>query len=183
MQHWYALHTKPRQEQQVSQILAGKGLETYLPTLAVTRVRRGHRARMTQPLFPCYLFARFDLDAVGISAVQWTPGLRNLVAFGGEPAVVDERVIALIQTRLAEGRVSATLDRCKFRAGDRVRITAGPFSDLHAVFDRPMSGALRAKILIRVLGRLVNAEVDMDSLEKASPLNRSARLTPGLKPL
>ena len=61
MLHWYALFTKPRQEHQVAQLLVGKGIETYVPTITVRTRRRG---KVKRAFFPRYAFAQIDFDAV-----------------------------------------------------------------------------------------------------------------------
>ena len=83
MKHWYALYTKPHKEHQVSSILESQGFKTYLPTI---QVRKNSR-RKTRPFFSCYLFIRMDpVDA--LPEVRWTPGLRRIVSFGQQPAIV-----------------------------------------------------------------------------------------------
>jgi len=162
MKRWYALYTKPRKERQVSDILASKGIETYLP---LVRVRKRGRREVEQPFFPCYLFARVDLAAEGLSSVCWTPGLRKVVNFGGEPAAVPDAVVALIRKRLAK----RDYPRYKaFEPGERVRIKAGPLRDLEAIFDQNLSPSDRVRVLVDILGRLTPCEIEVDYLEKVS---------------
>jgi transcriptional antiterminator RfaH len=161
--NWYALYTKPHVERQVNQVLESRGLETFLPTIPVWRARR--RRFEAEPLFACYLFARLDLEQLGLSAVAWTPGLRRLV--GGEteaPTPVPEEVINYIRRRI-EG-VTAQDGLVVFKSGEPVDITAGPFKDLEAIFDSHLSGAERAQVLIKVLGRLTRYEVPLEWLKK-----------------
>src|SRR5439155_9175021 len=85
-ENWYCLYTKPNMEQQVAAGLSARGLETYLPMLQMRRKPGGRSMRLSQPLFPCYLFSRFDLVQVGVSAVRWLHGMRDLLSFNDEPA-------------------------------------------------------------------------------------------------
>lgn len=162
MKYWYALHTKPNSERQVAQALADRGLEPYLPI-----VRRQWRSGWRElPFFPCYMFAYFDIDEVGISAVSYTPGLRRLVAFGPKPATVPETAIELIRQKLDQIADQGGLPTHDLVPGDRVRIIEGPLEGLHAVFEGPMGPAERVKILIQFLGQVNRAEVPADSLER-----------------
>lgn len=161
MERWYALYTKPRMEVHVGNLLRSKGIEVYVPTIKVTRRRR---PPVERPFFPRYMFARVDLEAIGLSAIRWTPGLTAIVGFGGGPVAVPDRVVALIKTRLAEMEEHGYGGR--FRSGDRVRITEGPFRDFEAIFDRPLSGEERVRVLIDLLGRLTACEIEATSLKK-----------------
>ena len=160
MEHWYALYTKPHKEHHVSSILESKGLETYLPTV---RGRKNGR-RKTEPFFSCYLFARFD-PADALPGMYWTSGLRRIVSFGDQPAVVPDEVISSIRKRLAEmGELSYPVHR--FKQGDRVAIKAGPFRDFEAIFDQSLSSRDRAWVLMDFLGRWARCEVSLDCLER-----------------
>ncbi len=169
VEHWYALYTKPRKEVQVSEALSGRGIQTYLP---VYRPRGGrHGDKGPRPVFPCYLFARVDFSSRGVSSVQWTPGLRRIVGFGGDPAVVPDEIVSDIRERLARGE-SAWWDG-GLQPGDRVRIKSGPLKGFGAIFDRRLSSAERVRIFIDVLGRLRACQIGADSLEKMTSTGRA----------
>lgn len=91
MQHWYVIQTKPRLEGQVRATLERKGMQVYLPLICVRRVNP--RARPLASFFPCYVFALADLACVGVSALQWTPGVVRVLGFDGEPAIVPDTVV------------------------------------------------------------------------------------------
>ena len=96
MERWCALYSKSHKEHHVSGVLKRKRLETYLPTV---RVRKNGRTK-TDPFFSCYLFARFD-PADAFPEIRCTPGLRRIVSFGGQFAVVPDEVASSIRKRLA----------------------------------------------------------------------------------
>ena len=161
---WYTVQTKPRAEEQAKAALLRKSLTVYLPTVRVARVNP--RARPVVPLFPNYLFVQTDLDQVGRSAINWAPGVVRLVSFGSDPVAVPDAVIQHIKRRVAEVQERGELGLGPFRHGDHVRITSGPFRDLDAVFDQPLTARGRARVLIEFLGRLTAAEIDLEKLEK-----------------
>jgi transcriptional antiterminator RfaH len=162
MERWYTLYTKPRMEQHVGELLKSKGIETYVPTINVHRKRS---PMVERAFFPRYMFARVDLEAIGLSALRWTPGLTSIVSFGGGPVVVPDEVVTLIKARLAEMETHGYAAR--FRSGDRVRIIEGPFRDLEALFERPVSAGERVRVLIDLLGRLTSCEVEAKYLVKS----------------
>ena len=161
MQRWIVLFTQPRKERMAQEVLAGREIETYLPTVRPAQFRRNRPHAI--PLFPRYLFAHVDCDIVPKSSLMWMPGVVNVVSFGGEPAIVDQHVIDLIKER------SAKLNEHGyggFKHGDRVRITRGPLSDLEGIFDKPMSASGRVRILIDMLGRVTACEIESGALER-----------------
>lgn len=159
MEYWYALYVKPHKEHHVSNFLKSRGFETYLPTIQV----RKNGKKKTEPFFSCYLFVRLASEVV--SSVRWTPGLRRIVSFGGEPVAIPDDAISLIRNRVAE---MGELDYpgCRFKSGEQVVIKGGPLKYFEAVFDRALSNRDRAMVLVEMLGRWTRCEVDVSYLEK-----------------
>ncbi|WP_432214597.1 transcription termination/antitermination NusG family protein, partial [Salmonella enterica] len=61
---WFCVYTKPQRETYVASYCRDTlGLECYLPQLRQHRTIRRKRQLVTSPLFPRYLFCRFDLGA------------------------------------------------------------------------------------------------------------------------
>lgn len=166
MLNWYALYTKPHKERQVEAVLAGRGIETYLPLAP-----RSSQGARTQAFFPCYLFAHADLQLVGAWTVQYTPGMRSIVTFGMNPAPICDDMVAALRERLA--RVKAVDEQGHIlEPGDPVRISSGPLQDLDAVFDRHLSAAGRARVLVHLLKRWTVVELDTAMLKKAQGFPR-----------
>jgi len=161
---WYVIHSKPRKENQVNAYLRAQGLETFYPTLHVQPVNP--RASRIRPYFPRYLFVHADLDAVGVSVLQWVPGAIGLVSFGGQPVPVPAHAVHELKRRVAEIRAAGGLVLDGLQPGDAVRITQGPFAGYEAIFDARLSGAERVQVLLTMLGRLVKVQVNAGAIEK-----------------
>jgi transcriptional antiterminator RfaH len=161
MEAWYALYTKPRSEAQVARTLAARGFSVFLPMLPA---RPGEHAR---PLFPAYLFVRCDLTSVGISALQWIPGLLRILSFNGRPAVVPERAIEFIHAGLREIEAAGGLPNHPFKPGDEVVVEEGPLAGLRGVFQGPIGPAERVHILLRFLGHANRTEMPAHMLRAA----------------
>jgi transcriptional antiterminator RfaH len=166
MEQWYTLHTKPKAEYYVTAVLQQRGIETYLPEIESAKVSQGKKKR---PFFPCYIFIKVDFEVVGRSWVQWTPGLRRIVAFDDQPVPLPDQVIELIRCRLGEIQAAGGWPAHPFKPGDTVRITEGPFRDMLAIFDGPTTPAQRVQVLLEILGRISRMQVDVNDLEKVSP--------------
>ncbi len=166
MKQWYTLHTKPNAEYQVETAMQRRGLQTYLPEIKSPKSSQG---RKRKPFFPCYLFTRIDFEKVAFSHVQWTPGLRRIVAFDGWPVPLSDEVIDLIRNKLGEIEASGGWPTHNFKPGDTVRITAGPFQDMLVIFDGPTTPSKRVQVLLTILGHASRLHVDVSELEKVSP--------------
>jgi len=165
LQHWYAVHTKPRKEAQARDYLQGLGIEAYLPVLELPSKRRP-RQRRAQPFFARYLFVHLDPAIVPLSSINWAQGVTSVVSFGGEPAIVQDEVIRWMQARLAALDPSEYLRGPLPQPNDRVRVIAGPLQGMEAIFDRRLSAEDRARVLIDLLGRLTTCEVPLEWLER-----------------
>ena len=95
--------------------------------------------------------------------VPWTPGLRNIVSFGGRPAPIPDELIDTIRGRVAE--MAAAGPEEPFRRGERVRVARGPFEGLDAMFDRRLSAEGRVRVWLDCMHRLMPADMDLDDLE------------------
>jgi transcriptional antiterminator RfaH len=175
MEQWYALHAKPHKERQVAEHLRQRSLEVYLPLVRVNPVNP--RSARIRPYFPCYLFVQADIQAIGLGALQWTPGLRRLVEFDNQPAVVPENFIVELQRRLGQIQAAGGLILEGLGRGDAVRIVAGPFAGYEAVFDSRLPGSERVRVLLQLIAasqrrgpaRGVALELSAGSIAKARP--------------
>ena len=161
MKHWYALYTKPHRESQVDGLVQVAGAETYLPTVQRRLKRRDRPDRVVY--FPCYLFARLDLEVTPLSSITWMPGMRRIICAGEEPVVVADELIELIRQRL---RGTEHIGYGNLKQGDAVRITSGPLRDLEAVFEQPLTAAHRVRILLDVMGRMTVVDIDHTQIKK-----------------
>ncbi|TLY44372.1 MAG: hypothetical protein E6K58_03070 [Nitrospirae bacterium] len=146
--HWYVINTKPHREKEAELQLKRLSVETFLPLLRRSKIIRRMRKTVTGPLFPGYLFARFDLNEHH-RAVSYARGVRKIVEFGSTPARVDEELIQGMKTRLCNGYVS--LAPRLLAPGQVVKIQDGPLSGFEAVFEREMPDHQRVVLLLRTL--------------------------------
>lgn len=159
---WYTIFSKPRKEIQVANYLIAQELEVYCPTLDVNPVNR--RAAKIRPYFPRYLFVLADIQTIGTGALQWIPGAVGLVAFDGEPVTVPDPYIAELKRRLAEIEGSGGLHAARFKRGDAVRITEGPFAGFDAIFDTQLDDNSRIQVLLHWLGREIRTKLDSQAV-------------------
>jgi transcriptional antiterminator RfaH len=162
---WYLAQTHPRQEDRAESNLKSLGIETLVPKFKDRR-RNFYTGEVTfnaKPLFTSYIFAKFIANDL-YQKVRYTRGIRRLVSFGGSPTVVDEEIIALIQSRISEdGFVS--IDEY-LKPGDKVIIKDGPLRTLAGVFERGLNSADRVRVLLLAVSYQAHVEIERDMVAK-----------------
>jgi len=163
---WYVIRTKPHQERNAECQLRQRAIETFLPLLKRNSERR-REVSIIEPLFPRYLFARFDLHHQ-YRTVNFARGVANIVEFGLKPAQVSDTLIDAMKGRQENGYI--TLPENGFRQGQVVCISSGPLAGLEAVFIREMKEQRRVLLLLRALGLHARLSLDRDHISLAHAL-------------
>jgi len=158
---WYVVSTKPHQEKQAELHIKQCGIECFLPLLKESKTIRRMPKTVFSPLFPGYLFARFDLDK-HCRAVSYATGVRKIVEFGSGPVALDATMIDAIKERLHDGYVTPRSE-C-FKLGQIVHIKGGPLAGLEAVFMREMTDRNRVLVLLNTLGLHAKLTLNMDQV-------------------
>jgi transcription antitermination factor NusG len=148
---WYVMHSKPNNENLLSEQLNLRRIEAFLPRIPVRPVNP--RARKSRPYFPGYVFVHLDLSQVGESALQWIPGASGFVTFGNELGYVPDNLIHALRKRVDEIHTAGGELLRSIRKGDTVVIQDGPFKGCEAVFDERLSGSERVRVLMRLFQR------------------------------
>ncbi len=160
---WFALATKPRHEKAISSILANKGHESFLPLYRKQHSYRNQTREFHVPLFPGYVFCRFDLHKR--LPVLLTPGVLRIVGCGPTPAPVAEEEIAALRAAADHG---LPMQPHPFApAGGKVKVTEGPLSGVEGVVIRSRD-PMRIVLSVSLLQRSVLVEVDSNWLSAES---------------
>jgi transcription antitermination factor NusG len=160
---WFAIQVKPRLERAVASMLQSKGYEQLLPTYQPKLARR---VRPDAPLFPGYVFSRFD-ERVHAPIIT-TPGVIRIVGCGKQPVCIPEPEIEALRALSASGSNAEPYPY--LRHGRTVRVTAGPL--LGVVGKVAGSGeASRLVISVTLLNRSVAGEIQENWLAPFAGLN------------
>jgi transcriptional antiterminator RfaH len=180
---WYAIYCRPGRESFAARMLHTQlGLPIYLPEMEISLQKGIQRV----PFFPGYFFLQANLQKVGLSCINSSPGVLKLLDFGDGPLVIPETFIEMIREQTKKRDMRSDLALQKLLRGDSVRVTRGPLEGLQAVFLESLTAGERARIFLRFLGRFCNVQVNTSDLEKientdvGSPLpSHRQRLTRG----
>ncbi|MBL4570192.1 MAG: transcription/translation regulatory transformer protein RfaH [Alcanivorax sp.] len=160
---WYVIQCKPAQNERAYQNLTNQGYRCFSPQLVVEKVVAGRRVTRVEPLFPGYLFIQLQKGVEDWGAIRSTRGVLRLVRFGMNPVPVPGDVIQSLMRRSVDaGRPPAPA----YVSGQAVRITHGPFADLHALFEG-FRGEERAVVLLAMLEKHHRLTLNISELSPA----------------
>ena len=165
---WYCVRTQPKREH----IAAGQlelldGVEVFAPRIRFKRRTPRGKVWFEESLFPGYIFARFDFFEM-LRAVSSAVGVRGLVRFAGECAVVSESIIEMLREEMASAKTIVIPDEPRVSVGDEAVVAEGALMGLQAVITQVMPGGDRVKILLDMMGTAIEAEMPVSTLEKVA---------------
>jgi transcription antitermination factor NusG len=170
--NWFALQIRSRWEVTTAGLLKARGLETLLPTYLSKRKWSDRTKVVESPLFPGYLFCRFDVH--NRLPVLITPGVISVVGRGKTPIAVNDAEILSLQTAIGSG---LHLEPWPYlEIGERVRIKDNVLNGLEGVLTS-FKGSDRVVISVTLLRRSVALEIDRSRIA-AVTLPRAASREP-----
>jgi len=162
---WFCVKSKPRQEAVAVRNLRALGdVEVVFPRLR--RTRRGHDQNkvVVEPLFPGYVFLRFDAAELQTS-VRGTRGVLHLVSQAGRAVEVAPKVIEDLRT-LGPEAILTLLDETP-QVGGKVRIIRGIFAGSEGEVIRLHEPQKRIAVLLELLGSEKPVELSSEDVENA----------------
>lgn len=172
---WLAIQTIGRREVVAASNLASASIETFLPLLRRRIETRFQKYHTVDPLFPCYLFARFDIADWPL--IRREQGVR-VVRTGERPALVEDWVIEGLRSRMNELGYAEAVPSTPVRTiyppikrGTPVVMQKGAWTGLTGIFAEGLSGGERVAVLMRILGaerRVVLSRGDVEPLPQTA---------------
>jgi len=165
MENWYVIQTKPKKEEEANSYLSTRGVEIFSPLMETFALKNGRMNKELKPLFPGYIFGKFDLEQ-NYPLVRWGRGVKKVLGFGGYPTSISEEVVEIIKEKTdTEGIVRV---KQNFKTNDVIRIKTGPLKDLLAIFERWVSDSERVRILLNLIGYQPAVEMHYSMIEKVA---------------
>ncbi|HSU86552.1 MAG TPA: transcription termination/antitermination NusG family protein [Chthoniobacterales bacterium] len=165
--NWYCLHTAPKQENKVAQVLQRElSLAVFAPRIRFRRMRAGQPLWATEALFPGYLFAQFEYFERR-RQINALPGVTSIVHFGERVSPIDDAVMADLRALVQDNEtVEVTADP---QPGSEVVITSGSLSGLRVLVTRVIPARQRIAILLELLGSQREVEIERDRVLPVNP--------------
>ena len=145
--------------------LERQGFKAFLPLQNVTKRSANKFVESLVPLFPGYMFVKFDTAQNAWRKVNSTLGVARIVSLGGTPTPVPNEIINEFISRCdGEGILGPTQG---FEVGQDVQVLRGPFANFVAKVEE-ISPDQRVWVLIDLLGQSSRISVAKDSIALAS---------------
>ena len=155
---WFLIYTKPRQEERAKENLENQGFETFLPMIAYEKIKQPKLCSL-KPMFPRYLFAKFNVEKNNWVHIQSTRGVSHVITFGDKFTRVPDSVVDFLKTKVDDHNVvKLKVTRPVFQKGDKLVINKGVFQGKEAKF-LSMTGKDRVRILLKLMNELIITEV------------------------
>jgi transcription antitermination factor NusG len=157
---WHAVFTVPQNERSVVRHLDLCQVESFLPTCETMRVwKNRQRVKIVQPLFPTYVFVRFD--AAERSFILRAPGVFRIVGNSHGPCPIPDAEIEFLRSDFCRQRVEPYRDLV---IGEKVRIKSGSMQGVQGVLVRKKT-SLRFVLTLQLINQHAAVEVAADELE------------------
>ena len=176
LDQWYALHVRSRFEKTVALHLQYKGYQEYLPLYRQRRRWSDRVAEVELPLFPGYIFCKFDvLRRLPILVI---PGVISVVGLGKSPLAVSEDEISAVQNVVKSGLTYKPSGY--ITTGQLARVERGPLRGQVGIVIAEKNNC-RLIISVNLLQRSVAVEIDRDSIMPL-PATQQPTMPPTLQP-
>lgn len=175
---WYALQLRTRWEGPIAAILSNKGYQTFLPTYPTVKRERGKSVEVQAPLFPGYLFCRFNVfDRL---PVLITPGVITVVGRGRTPVPIDNSELDAIRKMVSTG---LKIEPCPhLEVGQLVRIEEGALKGVEGILTG-FKGIYRIIVSVSLLRRSVALEINRSVVSSIQPRHSSPMRTNSVLPV
>ena len=169
---WYIVHTysgyenkvKVNLEKRIEYMNMGdKIFRIEVPQKTVTQMKGGKKQEREEKIFPGYVLVEMIMDEDSWYVVRHTSGVTKFVGSAKKPIPARDSEIKKIINRSSSTSQKIELD---VKAGDKVRITSGPFADFIAdiIEVYPDKSKLRANVSI--FGRETPVELEYKQIIK-----------------
>jgi len=132
--------------------------------MEVVKVRKLNNLKTKKPLFPGYLFCRFNKDE-NLGHVRWTQGVKKLLPESVDPMSVDDAVVRAIHSLEQKDGV---IRKQPLEKKDRIRICRGPMKDILGIFEQWTSDQGRVKVLLNFINYQASVELHHSLIERVA---------------
>lgn len=148
---WYCIRSLPKHEHiAAAHVRRLDDLEVFLPRIRVKRNTSRGVTWVTEPLFPGYIFGKFNLMRC-LRSVKASPGVAGVVQFNYRWPTIEASVIEELRSIIGHESVRTIPD--SIQIGDTAQVAAGAFQGLTAVVTKVMPSSERVSVLMEFLGR------------------------------
>ena len=158
---WFILQFKSNSHNQAKNNLSRQGFETFLPLCDTTSRKLSRFTNTPKPLFPGYMFIRFDKAESKWHKINNTYGVSRLITFN---SILKSIPTTFVDNLMKRYYLSGKLIPVeKLKKGDHVTVLKGPFANFIATVEK-YEADQRIWILMDLMGRKTKIQTPSDNL-------------------
>lgn len=169
---WYIVHTYSGYENKVKVNLekrieytnmGDKIFRIEVPQKTVVQMKGGKKQEKEEKVFPGYVLVEMIMDEDSWYVVRHTSGVTKFVGSAKKPIPARDSEIKKIINRSTSTQQKIELD---VKAGDKVRITSGPFADFVADIIEVYPDKSKIRANVSIFGRETPVELEYKQINK-----------------
>ena len=169
---WYIVHTYSGHENKVKVNLekrieymnmADKIFRIEVPQKTVTKMKDGKKTDREEKIFPGYVLVEMIMDDDSWYVVRHTAGVTKFVGSAKKPIPAKDSEIKKIIHKTQNQVTKVELD---VKAGDKVRIISGPFSDFIGDITEVYPDKSKLRAMVSIFGRETPVELEYKQIQK-----------------
>ena len=158
---WFILQFKSNSHHLAEKNLNRQGFETFLPLHDTTSRRTSRFINTSKPLFPGYMFIKFDRAESVWHKINNTYGVSRLITFN---SILKSIPTIFVDHLMKRYDLSGKLIPIqKLKKGDHVTVLKGPFANFIATVEK-YEADQRIWILMDLMGRKTKIQTPSDNL-------------------
>jgi transcriptional antiterminator RfaH len=163
---WFILQFKPNSYYQAKKNLDRQGFETFLPLYETTSRKASRFINTTRPLFPGYMFVKFDRTKLEWHKINNTYGVSRLVTFN---SILKSIPAEVVNNLIARCDFAGKLlpQKNKLKDGDQVKVLSGPLASFIATVEAYETDQ-RIWILLNLMNRKTRVQTPLGNLKLLS---------------
>ena len=164
---WFVVHTYSGYENKVKENLIRRtgtmNMENYIFRVIVpmedeVQVKDGQRKVVKRKVYPGYVMVEMVLTDDSWYVVRNTRGCTGFVGPGSKPVPLTDKEAAAMGIDMDAKPASLEVN---FKAGDKVRITAGPMEGIVGAVESIDAENMKVNVKVSMFGRDTSAELDI----------------------
>ena len=159
---WFVLQFKPNSHNQAEKNLNRQGFETFLPLQDITLRKTSRFVASNKPLFPGYMFIKFDRAESDWHKVNNTYGVSRLLTFNSILKSIPTKFVDSLMKRYDSSGKLIPIE--KLKNGDQVTVLKGPFANFIATVEK-YEDDQRIWVLMDLMGRETKIQTPSDALK------------------
>ena len=169
---WYIVHTVTGHENKVKVNLekrieymnmADKIFRIEVPQKTVTKMKDGKKTDREEKIFPGYVLVEMIMDDDSWYVVRHTAGVTKFVGSAKKPIPAKDSENKKIINKTQNQVTKVELD---VKAGDKVRIISGPFSEFIGDITEVYPDKSKLRAMVSIFGRETPVELEYKQIQK-----------------